>query len=79
MNDRLEYPTQVASQNAANRVHNNLTQRDHDYASSVSAGHTTAWAIPYLDDISGSWCVNVKDRGRPGTDASDAGKLKPIP
>jgi hypothetical protein len=78
MNDRLEFPTFVAAQNAADRIHAKMIQVDADYAASVQAGHTTAWAIPYQDETTGQWCVNVKDRGRKATEPGDQAKLKEI-
>ena len=78
MNDRLEFATRLLAQAAADRIHAKMQQVDADYARSVSAGQTTAWAIPYLDDVTGNWCVNVKDRGRKAAEPGDLPKLKPI-
>ena len=78
MNDRLEFTTQQQAKTAADEIHAKMIQVDKDYASSVAAGHTTAWAIPYLDEITGNWCVNVKDRGSKAVKAADVAKLKEI-
>lgn len=77
-NDRLEFPTQQQAQTAADEIHAKLIQVDKDYAKSVAAGHTTAWAIPYQLADSKVWCVNVKTRGAQGIKAGDETKLKPI-
>ena len=79
MNDRLEFASQALAQDAADRIHAKMIQVDADYARSVAKGHTTAWAIPYQDEKSGAWCVNVKDRGRKGAKGADISKLKAIP
>ena len=76
MNDRLEFATRIEAQAFADKMHANMISVDPDYAKSVQAGHTTAWAIPYQDETSGQWCVNVKDRGRKATEPGDQGKLK---
>ena len=79
MNDRLEFATQQEAQDCADAIHVELQKKDKDYEKSVLAGHTTAWAIPYQDEKSGAWCVNVNDRGRKGAKGADISKLKAIP
>ena len=82
MNDRLEFATRIEAQAFADKMHANKISVDPDYAKSVAAGHTTAWAIPYQErDIDGNivgtlWYVNVKDRGRKACEPSDLVKLK---
>ncbi len=76
--DRLELPVQVAAQAKADAIHAQMIATVPSYAQSVAVGQTTAWAKPYQDDISGKWCVNVKDRGRNSLSAPDKALLKPF-
>ena len=78
MNDRLEFATQQEAQLCADEIHAKLIQTDKDYERSVLSGNTTAWAIPYQDETTLVWCVNVKDRGRKAVKGADISKLKPI-
>ena len=84
MNDRLEFATRIEAQAFADKMHANMIAVDPDYARSVKAGQTTAWAIPYQDrDAAGKvigtlWYVNVKDRGRKAAEPADLVKLKPF-
>ena len=76
--DRLEFASKALAQAQADKIHAAQIARDPEYARSVAAGQTTAWAIPYQDEVSGAWCVNVKDRGRPALNGSDRAALKPF-
>ena len=78
MNDRLEFATQQEAQDCADAIHVELQKKDKDYEKSVIAGHTTAWAIPYQDETTLVWCVNVKDRWKKAVKAADVAKLKEI-
>ena len=78
MNDRLEFATKQEAQDCADALHVEMQKKDKDYERSVKAGHTTAWAIPYQDETTLVWCVNVKDRGRKAVKGADISKLKPI-
>ena len=78
MSTRLEFATQQAAQTAADEIHAKMIQVDKDYARSVQAGQTTAWAIPYQLAGSKVWCVNVKQRGAKGLRPGDVPQLKPI-
>ena len=78
MNDRLEFATQEEAQLMADKLHANMIAVDPEYAKSVQKGHTTAWAIPYQDEKTLVWCVNVKDRGRKAAEPADLVKLKPF-
>lgn len=79
MNDRLEFSTQQEAQDCADAIHAKMIAVDADYAKSAANGWTTAWAIPYQDETSLKWCVNVKDRGRKAVKAADVANLKTIP
>ena len=85
MNDRLEFATEAEAQAMAEKLHANMITEDREYAKSVAAGHTTAWAIPYQEtDADGNpiakslWYVNVKDRGRIAVESTDVAMLKPF-
>jgi hypothetical protein len=65
---RLTYNTLAEAQAVADRIHTSMIATVPDYAASVNAGHTLAWAVPGQDrDLTGvllsaNWYVAVNDR-----------------
>lgn len=78
MKTRLEFTTRALAQAKADAIHLAMISADPDYARSVQAGHTLRWAIPYQDETTLVWCVNVKERGDKALAPSDRAKLKEI-
>jgi hypothetical protein len=65
---RLEFSNQSDAQALADRIHEWMQANDADYAASVEAGHTVAWAVPFqrTDEdgkvIDPAWNVSIKPR-----------------
>lgn len=65
---RLMFATRTEAQTFADRVHAWMIANNADYARSVSAGQTTAWARPYQDldenrvPLNTNWYINLKER-----------------
>lgn len=64
---RLSFDTQAEAQKKADEIHAWMLANSTEYAASVAAGQTKAWAVPYQDrdenDIPvGKWHVSVKPR-----------------
>lgn len=79
---RLEFALKADAQAFAAKVHAQMIATNPDYAKSVTAGQTTAWAIPYQDrDAEGKvigtlWYVNVKYRCLGAMTAQERGAIK---
>ena len=79
---RVRFSTQREAQTFALAIHNRMIADDRAYASSVNAGHTKAWAIPYQDldesgkPLSSDWFVNLKDRVLKVTTSADRSRLE---
>ena len=81
---RLSFPSQAEAQSYADSLHTWLIANNPDYAHSVAAGHTTAWAKPYQDldskgvPLTPDWFINVKERCQPALSPTDCMKLLPF-
>ena len=80
---RLEFPTQLAAQAVADRIHASMIARHPSYAANVAAGQTTAWAKPYQDldevgqPLNTLWYVNLKTRAMGTLTVDEQARLKP--
>ena len=79
---RIEFTKQSDAQAFADRIHAWMLANDVNYATSVAAGQTKAWCVPYQQkDINGTvtnpaWCVNVKDRCMAALTPSEMASVK---
>lgn len=80
---RLAFATQGLAQAFADRVHAWMIANNLDYAGSVAAGQTTAWAKPYQDldkfgvPLDTLWYINLKERSVTACSAPERAALLP--